>query len=191
VDREAFFRQVLEPGERLIWAGRPMTGTVIAALVFYLLGGGFMLLFLHRIVNNSALREAAPAQGIILAIELMLLLGVLFLLYSIYRTAQMGYAVTDRRLLMTMWLKKSSVIEAPLNRLIAAKLVSPYRSGRAIRFEFQLDPNTAGSPRNWRYVESHEAYPQNRDWTTLRNLPEICQLIENARREYGRQAKTF
>jgi hypothetical protein len=102
-------RPVLEPGEDLLWIGRPdPIRTAWAKIGQALLGAVFILLFF--LVYLSGLPDAGPSfdaysipfslrPAILFAGSLLTLYGVLFSLFA-YRTAQRTvYAATDRRVL--------------------------------------------------------------------------------------------
>jgi hypothetical protein len=181
MDGSALFQTVLDPGERLLWTGRPRREAACMLAFLYL----FITI---EIVRTS--RIVASKVGpfpVFLQLELMALGGLfivagVFLGRRIWRFWNTAYAVTDHRLLVAVGAGRENIRTVALDALDPVKIVPGSRSGKRLRVCLR---GTSGMPREqrppvWRFLVSGQPDKTNTMWL-VRDPESVRDLIETVR----------
>jgi hypothetical protein len=115
----------LDPGEKLLWAGRPAQGIVFSALDWYLIP--FSVVWLGLVLHifwQGLTKTPDPMAGLVsvlfVGLGVYLLIGRFFV-DSFYR-ARLVYGVTDRRAIIASDVFRRSVQSIDLSSLSGLKL---------------------------------------------------------------------
>jgi hypothetical protein len=177
----ALFARTLEPGERLIWEGRPRRDAPLLVGFLY-----FILVSQLAVIFPKALRPHNASLPLLLQAELIAM-GALFALAGIpivvriYRAWASAYAITDNRLLMAVGKGPRAIRTIALTTLGEVGILR--RKGvAALYFRGRGDtlipkPQTTGV---WRYADTHEIDKRRHVWL-VRDPDAVRQIIEAAR----------
>jgi hypothetical protein len=144
---EVELRSYLDPGEKLLWMGRPIQGIVFTLLDWYFIPFSVVWLGVALIISLANLKKtAAPVDAVMsvlfIGIGIYWLIGRFFV-DSFYR-ARLVYGVTDRRAIIASGVFRRSVQSIDLSSLSGLKLEERGDGSGTISFGDQ-----PGHPRGW------------------------------------------
>jgi hypothetical protein len=181
MDDSALFQTVLNPGERLLWTGRPRRESVCILAFLY-------VFITVEIVRTS--RIVASKVGpfpVFLQLELIALAGLfvvwgLFLGRRIWRIWNTAYAVTDHRLLVAVGSSRENIRAVSVEALDPVRIVLLSKAGKALSFCLR---GTYGMPKEqrppvWRFLVTGQPDNRNARWL-VRDPESVRDLIETAR----------
>jgi hypothetical protein len=125
VTAEDELRSYLDPGEKLLWAGRPIQGVVFTPPDWYLIPFSVVWLGVALIISLANLKKTPEPMGaavsvLFVGIGIYWLIGRFFV-DSFYR-ARLVYGVTDRRAIIASGVFRGSVQSIDLSSLSGLKL---------------------------------------------------------------------
>lgn len=170
----ALLQSVLEPGERLLWSGRPkrLAPTALAIPVMMLIGFGDVF---RKVLRMQ--RQPLPLylQMELIGVAVVLVLPIVFYWYRLHQTGITTYAVTDRRLLIAVGPEREKMRTLDLMSLSSVRVAPCRQGGKALFFmvrgkEFLWTFLTTGEPDRWR----------GQTWR-VKDPDSLHQLIESAR----------
>jgi hypothetical protein len=174
-------RGKLEPGERLLWTGRPPTELridwrEIAGVVFTLAVLATLFAFWNEIFGDAP--RIFALYGILVAIGLVYNISGRFLLTWLYRRST-NYAVTDRMLIVFTDLVLPKTTKIDLETLSDLTLTELPSGGGTIRFGQRPDPVQVRL-RSWFTAEPQVDLLQ---FELDQSAHEVYKLIRNATRK--------
>jgi hypothetical protein len=181
MDGSAMFQTVLQPGERLLWTGRPRREAACMLAFLYL----FITVEIVR--TSRIVASKVGAFPVFLQLELIALAGMfivagVFLGRRVWRFWNTAYAVTDHRLLVAVGASRENIRTVTLEALDPVKVVLGSRSGKRLRVCLR---GTSGMPREqrppaWKFLVSGQSDKTNTMWL-VRDPERVRDLIETAR----------
>lgn len=149
-DEEARFvvQQELEPGEKLLWAGKPRQGVRTVPADAYVIPFGVVVLVAPIAVLLAMLVVGGvPAFFAALQYLLILLMGGVYLVGGRFvmdarRRAHTFYALTDRRAILVQGRDARRAISVPLGAAVPIALIDAEEGRGTIRFGAPRDEQT-------------------------------------------------
>lgn len=166
-DADEIISAVLEPNERLLWAGRPRQGLILrkADVVMCILGLALAVYFVLPAING--LNNGMPVRQLLMSIPVLIFFGMFVfgrLVTEIWHRARTVYGVTSERVLFVSFGRQIKSLE--LDSMLDARL-RPHgpSGGGTIRFGRDAAQQGATMAQNvgWFSIASLNAFELERD----------------------------
>ena len=182
-------RKHLEPGEKLLWSGRPRQGIVfrlidLLLVPFSMLWGGFALVWEYMVVtqmpfNDGGVALIFPVAGFLFSLVGLYMIAGRFVADR-YCRAHLAYGITDKRAVIVAEAPWRTVTSYEIDTLRGLRLVER-GNGRGTVFLTDTEGSIFANGYGWRLW-----HPALGNWNTLFEIEapkEVLRLLRELRQK--------